>query len=578
VYHGRERVREYLHALGDGRKGLAPGQLNEHLQLMPVVTLADDGRSARGTWRDVILAGQLGRSAFWGEGPFENEYVKEDGVWKISRLHWYQTLYVPYEDGGWARHEDVNGARFVGARLTPDAPTSVAYKSWPGAYTPRFHFAGRLPRWDAIASTVPPEIESAATTARSVARLRLAAERLTDHDAVENLQRIYGYYIDKGLWSEAAALFADRGTLATEGRGEFRGKARVLEYLRAIGPEGLQEGRLYDNMQLQPVVHVSADGRTAKGRWRLFGQYAISGQFHEWATGIYENEYVKEEGVWKILRLHLYPTMVTPYEEGWGKVSQSFSKFEPQLTPDAPCGRLRNYESVFVPPFHYRHPVRYPARDAPSRVRATTDSSLPEQLDEIERLITAAEDHAAIEQLQAIYGYYLATLQWDHLAELFADDGTIEIALRGVYKGRASVRRNLDLYGQAGLDNGVLHNHMQFQPVISIAPDGRTANLRSRAFSMMGNFGQTGTWMGGLYENEFVKEDGVWKFKKDHVFNTYFAPYATGWKTLATRAPPGITAANPPDAPPSVRFDMFPKNFLPPFHYPNPVTGRAYSP
>jgi hypothetical protein len=103
---------------------------------MPVVSLAEDGRSARGTWRDVILAGQLRQSAFWGEGPFENEYVKEDGVWKISRLHWYQTLYVPYEGGGWARHEDVNGARFVGARLTPDAPTSVAYKSWPGAYTP----------------------------------------------------------------------------------------------------------------------------------------------------------------------------------------------------------------------------------------------------------------------------------------------------------------------------------------------------------------------------------------------------------------------------------------------------------
>ena len=49
-------------------------------------------------------------------------------------------------------------------------------------------------------------------------------------------------------------------------------------------------------------------------------------------------------------------------------------------------------------------------------------------------------------------------------------------------------------------------------------------------------------------------------------------------RTLAARPPPGITAANPPDAPPSVRFDMYPKNFLPPFHYANPVTGKAYSP
>ena len=33
--------------------------------------------------------------------------------------------------------------------------------------------------------------------------------RLADQDTVENLQRIYGFYIDKGLWSEAAALFTD---------------------------------------------------------------------------------------------------------------------------------------------------------------------------------------------------------------------------------------------------------------------------------------------------------------------------------------------------------------------------------
>src|SRR5687767_13299425 len=107
VYRGKNRVREYLYALGGGKAGLPPGQLNEHMQLMPVITIAPDGLTARGTWRDVILAGQVGRSAFWGEGPYENEYVKENGVWKISKLHWFQTLLVPY-DGGWAKHEDVN--------------------------------------------------------------------------------------------------------------------------------------------------------------------------------------------------------------------------------------------------------------------------------------------------------------------------------------------------------------------------------------------------------------------------------------------------------------------------------------
>jgi hypothetical protein len=77
-----------------------------------------------------------------------------------------------------------------------------------------------------------------------------------------------------------------------------------------------------------------------------------------------------------------------------------------------------------------------------------------------------------------------------------------------------------------------------------------------------------------VYENVFEKDDGVWKVKTDQVFNTYFTPYETGWKDLPQRDPPGITESNPPDLPPSVPFDMYPTAFLPPFHYPNPVTGE----
>jgi len=185
------------------------------------------------------------------------------------------------------------------------------------------------------------------------------------------------------------------------------------------------------------------------------------------------------------------------------------------------------------------------------------------------------EDAAIIENLHAMYGYYLATLEWDSLTDLWAPDGTIEIALRGVYVGKPAVRRNLNLYGQQGLDDGVLHNHMQYQPVIDVANDGQTAKMRSRAFSMMGNFGKSGTWMGGIYENTYVKRDGIWRIQSDHAVNTYFAPYDVGWKELPARDAPGITASNPPDAPPTIHFEMYPRSFLPPFHYVNPVTGQA---
>ncbi len=145
VFRGQDRVRQYFRAVGGGHAGLAPGQVNQYLQLMPVINLTADGQHAKGTWRAVILAGQPDKGAWWGEGPYENEYVKENGVWKISALHWYQTLMTAYGQGGWAKNADANGAHYVPASLAADAPPTQQYKVWPGVYVPHFHFKNQAP-------------------------------------------------------------------------------------------------------------------------------------------------------------------------------------------------------------------------------------------------------------------------------------------------------------------------------------------------------------------------------------------------------------------------------------------------
>jgi hypothetical protein len=146
VYVGKARVREYLYALGKGRHGLADGELNEHLQVMPVITLASDGTTAKARWRAITLTGELGGDAFWGEGPYENEYVKQNGVWKIKTLHWYQALYVPY-DGGWQTEPDPTGGKLVSQTLPPDRPPSVEYKTWPDTYVPPFSFPNPVAKY-----------------------------------------------------------------------------------------------------------------------------------------------------------------------------------------------------------------------------------------------------------------------------------------------------------------------------------------------------------------------------------------------------------------------------------------------
>ena len=147
LYRGKDRIREYLNVLGGGQLGLSEGQLNEHYQLMPVITLAEDGLSAKGRWRAIILNGEFGEAAMWGEGPYENEYAKEDGVWKISKVRWYQTILVPYE-GGWGLNEDINKGIYVSSEFPPDEPQTDNFGSWPETFLPPFHFENPVGRYE----------------------------------------------------------------------------------------------------------------------------------------------------------------------------------------------------------------------------------------------------------------------------------------------------------------------------------------------------------------------------------------------------------------------------------------------
>jgi SnoaL-like protein len=430
--------------------------------------------------------------------------------------------------------------------------------------------------------------------AARAAALEYDIARLEDEKAIEKLQRIYGFYTDKQLWSQAADLFAANGTIEVGGRGVYVGKERVLAFLKLNGPESPQPNRLFDQMQLQPIVHVAPDGRTAKGRWHMFAQEAVHDEYARWGLGVFENEYVKERGVWKIQTLHLYTTMYTPYEDGWAKTALPNEGPSSELPPDRPPSvDYKAFPAAYVVPFHYENPATAQAKRG-SSIGADVDhlaafvsrscctaAKLATELDAVEHRLGLLEDLTQLERMNSIYGYYLAHLQWDDLTGIFSPTGTIEIAMRGVYAGSASVRRNLDLYGKATDSQfGLQHNHMQFQPVIDVAPDGQSAKMRSRALSIMGQWERYSQWMGGVYENDYIKENGVWKIKHDQVFNTYFVPYTVGWKTVQPRPPPGITESNPPDAPPTHPFEMYPKPFLPPFHYPNPVTGAtvAWSP
>ena len=217
----------------------------------------------------------------------------------------------------------------------------------------------------AVALLAAPVPVQAQNIDAQVAELTERVERLEATRAVIKLQRAFGYYVDRGLWSEAADLFANDGTIEIGLDGVYAGKARIAEYLRRLhgGQEGLIYGQLNEWVTLQPAVTVAADGRSASARWRDLGMLGQYKKHAEWRDGIYENTYVKgADGIWRIGSLHLWVNFEVPYEKGWARLkpgegvqrSQASLDFPPDRGPSA---TYQAFPEVQVPPFQAGHPT-----------------------------------------------------------------------------------------------------------------------------------------------------------------------------------------------------------------------------
>lgn len=401
-----------------------------------------------------------------------------------------------------------------------------------------FRFLSRVVAGLLLAASV-----AAAVPTGEVARLESEIARLEASRAVKHLQRAYGFYMDRALWRDAADLFAPDATLQIGSDGAQTGRDQIAEYLRRAGGggTGLPWGILADRYQLQPVVHVSADGLTAKGRWRSFGMLGEYGKSATWEEGVYENEYVKRDGVWMIKALRSYLTFVAPYAKGWARTA------------------LENK----IVPFHYK------PGDTGSRVPGTGNAELAQYWKRVQALQSQDE----IENLQGMFGYYFDKNLWKDVAALFSNGGTFEWGQQGVYVGRARIEQALKLFGPEGPRRGWMNNAFQLQPVIHVDESGTTAKGRWESILQIARPNTAGAWGLGVYENEYVREQGRWKLSKVHFYVTAIADYDLLW-TKGPQPMEGPSALLPPDRPPTEIYRALPGVYIPPFHYKHPVTGQ----
>lgn len=196
-----------------------------------------------------------------------------------------------------------------------------------------------------------------------------------DIHAIRRLQYIYGYFIDKSQYNEVVDLFADDGEVWFLG-GIYKGKAGIkrlyIDRFRKRFTEdhnGPRYGWLLDHPQLQMVIDVAPDRKTAAVRGRSLMQAGLhetaKGEQRQWFEGgIYENRYVRDNGVWKISRLGYFPFWHGSFADGWAKTPIDFIPMAKTLYPEDPLGpdelidpQPRLWPATDIVPFHCNHPV-----------------------------------------------------------------------------------------------------------------------------------------------------------------------------------------------------------------------------
>ena len=446
-----------------------------------------------------------------------------------------------------------------------------------------------------------------------VTRLEAAVSRAEDIRALKRLQRSYSNYLELGLWKDLIELF-DENAVGDYPAGVFKTRKMLWPHFfnnNGRGILGVENGRIMPHISFQPVVTLSPDGKTGYGRWKIF---AMLGNLNgagsaSWNGAIYENKFAKVDGVWKIVDLHFHSEWGGGYDVGWTNVRAPAPR-EPGAAPPpraaratpaaapaaggaapaaAPAGgafsRLaqpsvrphneacEGYAVKCVFPYSFASGVvgrPIPALWAPGDAAPSGDAGakFADLMQRIERL----NDEAAVVSLNNLYGHHTDAKEWDQVAALFADDGTLELGQQGVYVGRARVRKALELDGAQGLSPGEVNDHMDFGPLVTVGPDGKTAKARGVSLWFLGKDGK-GQVQQGIYENSFTKTGSGWKIASIHYYPRMISDAAKGWGKDGQQ-PRGPSAGFPPDRGPSEAYEIYPKGYFPPLHYVNPVTQK----
>ena len=275
--------------------------------------------------------------------------------------------------------------------------------------------------------------------------------------AVKDLQRTYAQYGQFALWDEMAALFADDATFIW---GEERSTGR--EAIAALAQAPSRRPARTCARRAADRVHRRAAGQSF-GR-RPFGEGPLDGpddggrrQGQDLASTAAST---RTSTCSTAASLEDLPCCTS------SRSTRAITRTAGATPAAANCRSCRSTSRSMKPAS--RSPQ--PAGAAPR-----SDATLAA----LEQRIAALNDEDDVRNLQNAYGYYVDRKMWDDVVDLFADDGVVEIAGVGTFKGKDGVRRAMERMGPQGLQQGELNDHPIFDTIVTVQP-GRQRGLHPR--------------------------------------------------------------------------------------------------
>jgi ketosteroid isomerase-like protein len=138
-----------------------------------------------------------------------------------------------------------------------------------------------------------------------------------------------------------------------------------------------------------------------------------------------------------------------------------------------------------------------------------------------------ADDRAEIENLSNKYMVAVDSGDIETVMSTWAEDGVLEW-VNGTEVGKAAIRKAMSNFGGARKveipENATSRprtRHQIINHVIDVSADGNTAKTTAYWFALTNNTPQKDVQLlyFGHYEDDLVRVNGKWLFKKRHVFN-----------------------------------------------------------